>query len=255
MGKQILLKKVLAIIPARYASTRLPGKPLLDLGGKSMIQRVYEQVLKCSSIDDIIIATDDERISNEALNFGGKALMTAPHHQSGTERCGEILQLMANKFDIVVNIQGDEPFIQPEQIAEVLMPFENDETQIATLIRSIRDSESISNPNVVKVTASKSGKALYFSRSPIPFIRDYSAENWLNEGRFYQHVGMYAYKASTLLEINQLPMSTLEKMEKLEQLRWLENDYSITVKETSHHNFGIDTPEDLEKAKQLIENN
>lgn len=220
-----------------------------------MIQRVYEQVSKCSLLDEIIIATDDERISNEALKFGARALMTAPHHQSGTERCGEILQLMANKFDIVVNIQGDEPFIQPEQIQEILSPFEEESTQIATLMRAIRNSESILNPNIVKVTASKSGKALYFSRSPIPYIRDSSEANWLNLGNYYQHVGMYAYQAKTLLEITQLPMSSLEKLEKLEQLRWLENDYPIAVRETQYENFGIDTPSDLEKAKKFIEHN
>ena len=246
------MEKVLAIIPARYASTRLPGKPLLDIGGKPMIQRVFDQVSKCSAVDEIVIATDDERISNVAMRFGAKALMTAPHHQSGTERCGEILQLMSNKYDLVINIQGDEPFIHPEQLEELLAAFKNPAVKVATLGKKISDSKAIEDPNVVKLVKSKSGKALYFSRSVIPFTRDSASGSFSLPTTYFQHIGLYAYKAETLLEIVTLQASDLEKSEQLEQLRWLENDIHIQVEETNYTSHGIDTPHDLEKARALF---
>ena len=217
-----------------------------------MIQRVFEQVSQCAAIDDVIIATDDERISSAAIEFGAKALITAPHHQSGTERCGEILQLMANKYDIVVNVQGDEPFIHPAQIEELLKAFLNPETKLATLGKRITDPSAVSNPNLVKLTKSKTGKALYFSRSVIPFQRENIGGQFSIPPTYFQHIGLYAYRSETLLEIVELQATPLEKSEQLEQLRWLENDIHIQVEETNYTSHGIDTPEDLEKARALF---
>ena len=238
----------IGIIPARYQSTRFPGKPLVDLAGKPMIMRTYEQVIKVQTFVSVIVATDDKRIYQTVRLSGGNAVMTAKAHTSGTERCAEAFSSLdyKEKNTVVVNIQGDEPFIQPEQIAEVLRCFENPNTQIATLIKKIKSKEMLQNPNVVKVVINNTGKALYFSRSPIPFLRNRSFE----DGFFYKHIGIYAYKAQVLNEIVQLPASSLEKAEYLEQLRWLQSGYDIQTIETQYNDtVGIDTPQDLEFFK------
>ena len=245
--------KFIGIIPARYSSTRFPGKPLADIHGKTMIQRVYEQTLQ--AIEEVWVATDDDRIKNTVENFGGNVIMTSPDHQSGTDRIAEAISKISEskgtEYDVVINIQGDEPFIQPEQIELVKKCFESEHTQIATLVKQISKQEEIFDPNKVKAVISKSQKALYFSRSPIPFLREIEKENWLNMGTFYKHIGMYAYKNDVLQEITQIDQSSLELSESLEQLRWLENEYWIQTEITEHESIGIDTPEDLERVKEI----
>ncbi|MEM6299233.1 MAG: 3-deoxy-manno-octulosonate cytidylyltransferase [Bacteroidota bacterium] len=236
--------KILGIIPARYAATRFPGKVLVDIQGKPMIQRVYEQTKKSQLLTDVIIATDDERVKKVAEGFGARVFMTDPEHPSGTDRCYEALRAYQGTsrqvIDFVVNIQGDEPFIQPEQIDCLAALLDDSELELATLIHKIKDKSDLQNPNVVKVTASKGGKALYFSRSAIPFTRNQTSMD------FYRHIGMYAYRADVLEKITQLPASPLEQTEGLEQLRWLENDFTIRVALTDLMSRGIDTPQDLE---------
>jgi len=239
--------KILGIIPSRYASTRFPGKSLADIAGKSMIQRVVEQVLKSTKITDVIVATDDARIYDHVENFGGKACMTNPNHQSGTDRCFEALKLQRDSYDYVINIQGDEPFIQPEQI-DLLAGLLDGNTQLATLIKPIEQSEQIFDPNVVKVVKGSDENALYFSRNPIPFLRNEQQGDWLKNHGYYKHIGIYAYKTDVLEQITQLPVSLLERAESLEQLRWLENGYSVKTAITQHESIGIDTPEDLKKV-------
>ncbi|NOU61631.1 3-deoxy-manno-octulosonate cytidylyltransferase [Marinifilum caeruleilacunae] len=245
--------KFIGIIPARYASTRFPGKPLADIHGKTMIQRVYEQTLL--AIDEVWVATDDDRIQKAVENFGGNVIMTSPDHQSGTDRIAEALSKISEskgtQYDVVINIQGDEPFIQPEQIELVKKCFESEQTQIATLVKQISNQEEIFDPNKVKAVISKSQKALYFSRSPIPYLRGVEKENWLDKGTFYKHIGMYAYKNDVLKQITQIDQSSLELSESLEQLRWLENGYWIQTEVTKHESIGIDTPEDLERVKEM----
>jgi 3-deoxy-manno-octulosonate cytidylyltransferase (CMP-KDO synthetase) len=239
---------ILGVIPARYASTRFPAKPLIDIAGTSMIQRVYQQVKKSKRVTDVVVATDHPEILDHVKAFGGNVCMTREDHASGTDRCYEALTTQAQKFDYVINIQGDEPFIQPEQIdllAELLL---DGQTEIATLIKKIDNDEQLFNPNTVKVVISKNNQALYFSRSTIPHIRNISEKDWLTRHTFYKHIGMYAYRADILARLTQLPVSTLERAESLEQLRWLENGFTITVAETHIETFGIDTPEDLTKA-------
>ena len=243
--------KILAIIPARYNSTRFPGKPLVDIGGKSMIQRVYEQTQKVRSFTKIIVATDDIRIEEHVKSFGGDVMMTSTEHQSGTDRCGEVVRKLTENYDVVVNIQGDEPFIQPEQLEKLITAFSNENTQIATLGFKLNDSEAIFNPNIVKVVFSVSGNALYFSRNPIPFNRNSEKENWINTTSYYKHLGIYAFRSDILRKINTLEQSTLEKAESLEQLRWLENDFKIKVVETDIDTIGVDTPEDLARLSLL----
>ncbi|HEY3430522.1 MAG TPA: 3-deoxy-manno-octulosonate cytidylyltransferase [Cyclobacteriaceae bacterium] len=242
---------ILGVIPARYASTRFPAKPLADLGGKSMIQRVFEQVKKSRLISDIVVATDHNDIFNHVKKFGGNACMTKENHVSGTDRCYETLTLQQKEFKYVINIQGDEPFIQPEQI-DLLANLLDGKTEIATLVKKIEDQEQVFNPNVVKAVVSKSGSALYFSRSPIPHIRNTKESEWLNGNTFYKHIGMYAYRADILKQLTALPVSSLEKAESLEQLRWLENGFKISVAETKTETIGIDTPEDLQKALSYL---
>ena len=210
-----------------------------------MIQNVYEQVKKCTLIDEIIVATDDIKIMDCVKGFGGNAIMTSTSHQSGTDRCGEVLKSIHQNFNIVINVQGDEPFIQPEQLKEVLFPFKDSETQISTLCKQIQNQSEITNPNVVKVVKSLTHKALYFSRSPIPFVRNATADNWIENGIFYKHIGLYAFTTDVLNQIIQLPIGNLEKTESLEQLRWLEAGFSIHVNESQYDSFGIDTPEDI----------
>ena len=241
--------KVLGVIPARYASSRFPGKPLVDIQGKTMIQRVYEQAMKAKSLSKVIVATDDERIFNHVKSFKGEVMMTSDVHQSGTDRCAEIInQLSSEGFDAVVNIQGDEPFIDPSQIDSVVEVLKKEQFMIATLVKRVHTEGVIHNPNIVKAVFSSEGKALYFSRSPIPYLRNIPTDEWLSKGEFYKHIGLYAYKSSVLKEIALLPPSRLEQLESLEQLRWLENGYAIGIAETDLETIGIDTPEDLLKV-------
>lgn len=237
--------KVLGIIPARYGSTRFPGKPLAMIGGKTMIHRTYDQVAK-ASLDAVVVATDDARIFDEVSSFGGKAVMTRPDHRSGTDRCLEALDQVSGDYGAVVNIQGDEPFIDPQQIDTVAKLIRCEEVKIATLVRKIDAQEMLMNPNVVKVIIDNEDNALYFSRHPIPFFRGADPSQWLQKTVFYQHIGMYAYKAETLRQIASLPPGRLEQAESLEQLRWLENGLRIRVAMSeSTRTIAIDTPEDL----------
>ena len=238
---------ILGIIPARYASTRFPGKPLADIGGKSMIQRVYEQVKKSKRVTDAIVATDNQEIFDHVTKFGGRVRMTKESHVSGTDRCYEALTLQKAPFDYVINIQGDEPFIQPEQI-DLLARLLDGKTEIATLVKKIEDREQLFNPNVVKAVVAANGEALYFSRSTVPHIRNTPEADWMGKHSFYKHIGMYAYRTDVLKRLTELPVSPLEKAESLEQLRWLENGFRIKVAETKTETIGIDTPEDLQRA-------
>ena len=241
----------IAIIPARYQSTRFPGKPLAMLGTKPIIQHVYENAL--NAIEHAWVATDDQRIADVVLNFGGKVVMTRNDHQSGTDRCAEAAEKIAGRmdFDVVINIQGDEPFVRHEQIDALKGCFSDPKTQIATLIKKA-DSSDIFNPNRPKVVIDNQQNALLFSRSAIPYIRGKEPEQWLKYHSFYCHLGMYAYRRSILTEITKLAPSTLELAESLEQLRWLENGYRIKTAVTLFESIGIDTPDDLETAKKLI---
>lgn len=242
--------KVLGIIPARYASTRFPGKPLAMIKGKTMIRRVVEQAWK-SKLDAVVVATDDMRIADEVLGFGGQYVLTDPNHRSGTDRCREALDTLETQYDAVVNIQGDEPFIDPRQINALVDLISEEETQIASLVRRIDEEDALFSTNTVKVVMDNEGKALYFSRNPIPFMRNVAREQWLENGVFYQHVGIYAYKAEVLRRIAALPPSKLEMAESLEQLRWLENGLPIRMAVTNLMNVSIDTPSDLDKVERL----
>lgn len=247
------MMKSLAIIPARYASTRFPAKPLAMLGGKLIIERVYRQVQQ--AIDDVVVATDDERIMSAVESFGGRAVMTSTEHRSGTDRCYEALMKVGGSYDIVINVQGDEPFIQPEQIRSLVACFENPATDIATLVKpfTVEDGiEALENPNSPKVVVSRDMKAIYFSRSVIPYMREVPREEWLSRHTYYKHIGMYAFRAKTLGEVTALDQSSLELSEKLEQLRWLENGYRIGVGITTIETIGIDTPEDLRRAEEFL---
>ena len=242
----------IGIIPARFQSTRFPGKPLALLHGKTIVQWVYENARK--TLTEVYVATDDERILQAVEAFGGKAVFTSANHQSGTDRCAEAAQELSKsmKVDVVVNIQGDEPFIRPEQIESLKACFSTPETQIATLIKPITNVADITNINRPKVIINQHQEAMYFSRSPIPFVRGCPAEKWLDQQTFYSHIGLYAYRYDILLELTKLPIGLLERAESLEQLRWLENGYRIKTAQTLFENIGIDTPEDLEKAKKFI---
>lgn len=241
--------KKIAIIPARYASTRFPGKPLVDIKGKPMVQHVYDTAVASGIFDKVIVATDDARIVNAVQAFGGNVALTSEDHQSGTDRCGEVVQNLNEEFDIVINIQGDEPFIHVEQLQQLVSLFENPNTQIATLKKKLSSIDDVHNPNVVKVVAAEDKRALYFSRNPIPFTRGIEKSEWLDHHNYYKHLGIYGYRSEILLEVIKLEPSTLEVCESLEQLRWLQNSYSIFIDETQHESIGIDTPEDLEKIK------
>lgn len=238
--------KVLGVIPARYASTRFPGKPLVDIQGKSMIRRVYEQAAKASGIDKVVVATDDERIAAEVKSFGGEFIMTGSQHQSGTDRCAEVVGQVPG-FDVVVNIQGDEPFIDPAQIDLLISCFTEPQVQLATLIKEINTYEELFNHNLPKVVLNSKREAVYFSRQTIPYIRNAEKENWLKAHQFYKHIGIYGYTVPVLLEITKLAPSSLEIAESLEQLRWVENGYSIQTRVTTIETIAIDTPEDLNK--------
>ena len=249
--------KVLAIIPARYASTRFPGKPLALLGGKPVIEWVWESVSALPTLSKAVVATDDERIAKAVAAFGGNAMMTSSSHRSGTDRCGEVLERLeaaGEHYDVVVNVQGDEPFVQKEQLESLAACFEEGSTQIATLMTTIGSTEELMSPNNVKVVCDRKGCALYFSRQPIPYLRGVAPEEWLEKHTYHKHVGIYAFRASTLKELVRLPQSVLELGESLEQLRWLENGYHIKVCQTQQANMGIDTVEDLEAAERYLTN-
>ena len=244
------------IIPARYASSRFPGKPLALLGNLPVIQRVYEQALK--SLEIVFVATDDERIKETVLAFGGKVIMTSPDHKSGTDRCSEAVFKIESetglKIDIVINIQGDDPFIKPEQIDLLKSCFEDDSVEIATLIRKVMPLEDLSNINETKVVITKKGDAIYFSRAIIPFLRDIEMNEWPLKHDFYKHLGIYAYRTDALMKLTALKRSSLEIAESLEQNRWIENGYRIRTALTDWESIGIDTPEDLDRANDLIKN-
>jgi len=246
--------KFIGIIPARYASTRFPGKPLVDMLGKPMIERVYEQVKDV--LDAVWVATDDERIEKAVKQFGGNAIMTSSNHRSGTDRCYEAYCKIGSGFDVVINIQGDEPFIQPKQIETIKTCFKKDDVQIATLVKPFDadgDFEStLFNANSPKVVLNKNNEAMYFSRSIIPYIRGKKYDEWLHNHVFYKHIGLYGYRAETLKQITHLPQSPLELAENLEQLRWLENGYKIKVGITDLETIGIDTPADMKLAIEFL---
>ena len=245
--------KFIGIIPARYASTRFPGKPLADMKGKPMIQRVYEQAAQ--ALDTLWVATDDTRIFDAVTAFGGRAVMTSDRHRSGTDRCEEALRLCGQTGDVVINIQGDEPFIHPDQIHALIHCFDTPRTQIATLVKPFTPDDGIAalhNPNSPKVLLNDQNEALCFSRSVIPYLRGVPPEEWLSHHTFYKHIGMYAYRTDILHAITRLPQSSLELAESLEQLRWLQHGYTIKVGITRQETIGIDTPDDLRKALDLL---
>lgn len=244
---------ILGVIPARYASSRLPGKPLLDVAGKSMIQRVYEQVLQVKAFTKIVVATDDNRIFEHVSLFGGDVFMTAESHESGTDRCAEVSKKCAG-FDVVINIQGDEPFINPSQIETLITCFDKPTTQIATLVKKINKFEDLMNVNMPKVVLNVFGEAIYFSRSTIPYYRGVSEIDWLTGHDYYKHIGIYGYRTEILNEITTLPVSRLEQVEALEQLRWLENGYKIQTAITDIETRAVDTQADLEALLANLNN-
>ncbi|MBN9485185.1 MAG: 3-deoxy-manno-octulosonate cytidylyltransferase [Bacteroidetes bacterium 43-93] len=243
---------IVGIIPARYASTRFPGKPLIDIRGKSMIQRVYEQASKSSSLDKVVVATDDERIKEHVLAFGGNVVMTAEDHPSGTDRCWDALQQIEGKYDYVINIQGDEPFIDPSQIDTLAAVLKDGTTELATLIIPVDNHEVLFDMGEVKVVLNDNMEGMYFSRMVIPYIKGVPQESWHQHHDYYRHVGMYAYRTDVLEQLTALPVSSLEKAESLEQLRWLQKGFKIKCAITQFDSHCIDTPEDVEKVLRLM---
>ena len=249
------MQKTVAIIPARYASTRFPGKPLALLGGKPVIQWVWENVSVMPELACAVVATDDERIAKAVEGFGGRAVMTASTHRSGTDRCGEVVRKLreqGQEYDVAINVQGDEPFVRQEQLRCLMDCFVDGEVQIATLKTAIHNTDELLSPNNVKVVCDLRGRALYFSRQPLPHLRGVEEGQWSDRQPYFKHVGIYAFRTSALEELVQLPQSPLELSESLEQLRWLENGYRIQVKETSVANIGIDTPADMALAEHYL---
>lgn len=247
------LLKYIGLIPARFASTRFPGKPLALLGGKPVIQHVYEKV--ASLLPEVYVCTDDDRIVEAVEQFGGKAVLTGSHHRSGTDRCREAYQNLGSDADVVINIQGDEPFIHPSQIKALQSCFDNPDTDIATLVKPFDAGgglEMLENPNSPKVVLSADRRALYFSRSVVPYLRGVDKQEWLGRHTFYKHIGLYAYRADVLARISGLAPGQLEQAESLEQLRWLENGYTIRVAMSDVETVGIDTPADLERAEAFL---
>ena len=247
--------KFIAIIPARYASTRFPAKPLAMLGGKRVIERVYEQV--SGVLDDAVVATDDERIYDAVRAFGGKVEMTSTEHRSGTDRCWEAYCKQGGEFDVVINVQGDEPFIQPSQLQALKECFNSPDIDIATLVKPFAESDgfaALENPNSPKVVVDNQMRALYFSRSVIPYLRGVEKQDWLSRHTFYKHIGIYGFRTEILKTVTSLPQSSLEIAESLEQLRWLENGYKIGVGISDVETIGIDTPEDLARAEEFLLN-
>ena len=243
--------KILGVIPSRYSSTRLPGKPLIDIDGKTMIRRVYEQSQKASLLNHVVVATDDERIVKEVESFGGNVILTSTHHQSGTDRCAEVAEKIKG-YDVIINIQGDEPLINPSQINLLAQCFEKSTTQIATLAKKIETYSELYNFGTPKLILNRASEALYFSRQAIPHLRDVKPDEWLNEHTFYKHIGIYGFLTDTLSKISNLPTSSLEKMEMLEQLRWLENGFKIKVALTEIETLSVDSPEDVEKVLRVL---
>lgn len=239
--------KIIGIIPARYASTRFPGKPLAMIQGKSMINRVYKQALKAKSLSKVVVATDDSRIFDHINNFGGNVVMTAKNHLNGSSRCLEVIENSNEQFDAVINIQGDEPYIDPEQINQLAALFKKQNVEIATLVKKVQTEEELFNPNVVKVVFDNNKQALFFSRQAIPFLRGIKMDEWITEHSFYKHIGIYGYRPGILKEIVSLAPAELERVESLEQLRWIENGYSIKLGITTLEGDAVDTPEDLLK--------
>ena len=242
--------KTLAVIPARYASSRFPGKPLALLNGQSMLQRTYGQAIQASAVDRVVIATDDERIVAHARSFGAEVVLTDPDHPSGTDRVAEVAAAAGDAYAFVVNVQGDEPYLPPAMIDQVIAPLRRGST-VATLARSIRRRSRLLDPNVVKVVCDRRGKAQYFSRAPIPYARDGYGQGVLPEGQFLQHIGLYAFRTGALRDLAALPVTPLEEIEKLEQLRWLEHGYAIQVELTELESHGVDTPEQLAALARL----
>ena len=245
---------VFGIIPARYASTRFPGKPLVQLNGKSMVEWVYHRASK--AFDMVAVATEDERIADEVRRFGGRVVMTSPDHRSGTDRCAEALLIMQEEMgvqaDVVVNVQGDEPFIEPALLTSLAACFKDESTQIATVVKPFENISDLLNPNNVKAVMTVTGRAVYFSRSPIPYVRGYEQDKWLTRHSFYRHLGLYGYRSEILSQLTQLTPSPLEITESLEQNRWIENDYYIRILQTQGDNIAIDTPEDLIHAQKWL---
>lgn len=242
------MTRIVGIIPARFASSRFPGKPLADIGGKTMIERVYSQAKKSGCLSDVIVATDDKFILEKVKSFNGKACLTSPDHPSGTDRCAEVIDMLKINCDAIVNIQGDEPFIDPGQIDLLCSCFDDPRTDLATLIKKIDDPGILLNPNAPKVIVDHEQFAIYFSRHPVPFVRGVSEDKWLEKHAFYQHIGIYGYRERVLKEITRLPPSSLEKAESLEQLRWLEHGYKIKTAITPFDTIAIDTPQDLDRV-------
>ena len=239
---------IIGVIPARYASSRFPGKPLVDILGKTMIRRVYEQAIKCSQLNRVVVATDDDRIASEVQSFGGEFVLTSSLHPSGTDRCAETARILnLSDSDVIINIQGDEPFIDPSQIATLCACFDNESVELATLVKSFRQAEEVIRDSTIKVVLDKQQYALYFSRAVIPFTREVPTDGMVPLETYVQHIGIYGYRAATLQKIAQLSLSSLENIEKLEQLRWLENGYRILTARSEHESFSVDTPEDLIK--------
>lgn len=253
MANYFIYMDFIAIIPARYGSTRFPGKPLADIKGKIMIQRVFEQASK--SFETVYIATDDKRIAQKVDAFGGNYIMTSRRHKSGTDRCAEAIEKIRNienkEFDVIVNVQGDEPFVQPEQFAQIKKPFRFKRTQIATLAKPIINQDDIFNPNKPKIILNQKKEAICFSRSPIPFIRGKHQKKWIYQHQFYKHIGLYAYRYKILKEVAALKRTPLEIAESLEQLRWLENGYKIRVELTEYESVSIDTRKDIDRLEHI----
>lgn len=242
--------KILGIIPARYQSSRLPAKPLADINGKSMIQRVYEKASLV--LDEVLVATDDQRIEEEVLSFKGKVIMTSKDHPTGTNRCLEAYQKSGIEADVILNIQGDEPLLEPSELRSLAALFENPDCELGTLVKAIENQEELDNRSGCFVTITKKHKALYFSRQLIPFLRDLPYNQWLESHTFYKHIGLYAYRPKALEKFAKLPISSLEKAEALEQNRWLENGEQIHVGFSQHESLSVDTPEDLEQVRKII---
>ena len=243
--------KTVGIIPSRYDASRFPGKPLVDIMGKTMIQRVYEQAKNCQCLSDLVVATDDQRIFDHVLSFGGKAIMTSSDHLTGTDRCVEALQTMDETYDVVINIQGDEPILNPSQISLLSFCFNDDACQIATLAVPVKTPELLFDPSKIKVVLDHHGRAMYFSRHAIPYQRS-AQDEWHLNHRYYKHVGIYAFKTEVLLELGKLPPTDLERAESLEQLRWMENGYSIEVRITEFDSISVDVPEDVDRVCRIL---
>ena len=249
-----VLIKVLVVIPARYASTRLPGKPLEMIGSRSMIHRVYDQAMKSDAVDKVVIATDDQRIMDYCKTHSLDCTMTGVEHVSGTDRVAEVAALYPD-YEVVVNVQGDEPFIDPNQISDLVEMFVDPASEIVTQCIEIEDGDKLHDFNVVKVVRDQLDKVLYFSRQAIPAHRDIPYRDWIDKTKYYQHIGIYGFRRETLLQLIELPLSDLEKSESLEQLRWMDYGYDILAKETEYEAIGVDTLEDLMKARKLVEIN